>query len=87
MKIIDLEQEVQWPSAKQLEKARKELRKRLLDEELERALQREAVDGLAKLLKVDRETLRRLWIRPLMKAGATLEIALSAIAKTQLQPN
>jgi len=87
MKKMDLEQDVLWPSPEQLEEARAELRKRLMDEELECALRREAVDGLVKLLKVDREIFRKLWIQPLMTAGATLEMALAAIAKTQFQPN
>ena len=84
---MDLERELLWPSTEQLEQAREELQKRLMDEELECALRQEAVDGLVKLLKVDREVFRKLWIQPLMTAGATLEMALAAVAKTQFQPN
>jgi hypothetical protein len=86
MKKMDIEQEVLWPTAEQLEKAREELQKRM-DEELECALRREAVDGLVALLKVDRESFRRLWIQPLITAGATLDMALACIAKSQFQPN
>ena len=87
MKNIDLEQESVWPSAEQVEEARENLRQRLIEEDLERAARSEAVNGLIKLLKVDRETLRRLWIQPLLMAGATLDMALSSIAKSQLLPN
>jgi hypothetical protein len=85
MKKMDIEQEVLC--AEQLEKAREELRKRITDEEIEFALRREAVDGIIKLLRVDRETFRRLWIQPLMTAGLTLDMALCCIAKSQFQPN
>lgn len=87
MKNIDLEQESVWPSAEQVEEARENLRQRLIEEDLERAARSEAVNGLIKLLKVDRETLRRLWIQPLLMAGATLDMALASIAKSQLLPN
>jgi hypothetical protein len=85
MKKMDAEQEVLW--AEQLEKAREEVRKRITDEEIECALRREAVDVLIKLLRVDREIFHRLWIQPLMTAGATLDMALCCIAKSQFQPN
>jgi len=87
MKNIDLEQESVWPSAEQVEEARENLRQRLIEEDLERAARSEAVNGLIKLLKVDRETLRRLWIQPLLMAGATLDMALASIAKSQFLPN
>jgi len=87
MKKMDIEQGVLWPTAEQVEKARAELRKRLQDEDLERALRRHAVNGLMKLLKVDRENFLKLWIEPLMTAGASLDIALSCIAQSQFQPN
>jgi hypothetical protein len=87
MKKMDTEQGFLWPTAEQVEKAREELRKRIRDEELECALRREAVDGLIKLLRIDRETLHRLWIQPLMRAGATLDVALGCIAKSQFRPN
>jgi hypothetical protein len=87
MKKTCTEKEVLWPTAEQVEKAREELRKRIIDEELECALRREAVDGLITLLNVDRESFRNLWIQPLMKAGATLDMALACIARSQFQPN
>ena len=84
---MDMEQGFLWLAAEQVEKARKELQKRIRDEELECALRREAEDGLIKLLRIDRETLHRLWIQPLMRAGATLDVALGCIAKSQFRPN
>ena len=79
---MDIEQEALW--AEQVEK---ELRKRTTDEEIECALRREAVDAIIKLVGVDRETFHRLWIQPLMAAGATLDTALCCIARSQFLPN
>jgi len=87
MKKMELEQEGLWPTPEQVEKARRELHKRIMDEELECSLRREAVDGLITLLKVDRESFRTLWIQPLVTAGATLDMALACIAQSQFQPN
>jgi hypothetical protein len=86
-KIIYVGQRLLCPTAEQLKKARQELRKRIMDEELECALRREAVNGLIKLLKTDPESFRTLWIEPLMTAGATLDMALTCIAQSQLRPN
>jgi hypothetical protein len=86
MKKMDVEQEGLWPTPEQVEKARRELHKRIMDEELAR-LRREAVDGLMTLLKVDRESFRTLWIQPLVTAGATLDMALACIAQSEFQPN
>ena len=87
MKKMDIEKGVLCLTAEQVEKVREELRKRIEDEELECAIRREAVDGLTKLLRIDRETLHRLWIQPLMTAGVTLDVALGCIAESQFQPN
>ena len=87
MKKMDMEQEFLWLTAEQVEKDREELRKRIRDEEVECSLRQVAVDGLIRLLQIDRETLHRLWIQPLMRAGVTLDVALGCIAKSQLQPN
>ena len=64
-----------------------EQRKRLLVDELEEALRLEAMDVLITALQVDAETLFRLWIRPLMAAGATMDVALTSIARSCFQPN
>jgi hypothetical protein len=87
MKKMDIEQEVLWPTAEQVKKARRELRRRISDEEIEGGLRREAVDGLLTLLDIDRESFHRLWIQPLMSAGATFDMALACIAQSQFQPN
>ena len=86
MKKMDVEQEDLWPTPEQVEKARREVHKRVMDEELA-SLRREAVDGLMALLKVDRESFRTLWIQPLVTAGATLDMALACIAQSEFQPN
>ena len=86
MKNLDKERESQWRT-EQLEKAREELKRRLIREELECALRMEAVDRLMTDLKLDPEEFRRLWIQPLLTAGATLAIALACIAQSHFQPN
>lgn len=86
MKNPDLEQWVLWPSAEQVEKAREELRKRIMDEQLESA-RREALNGFIIYLKVDAKSFRKFWIRPLMDAGATLDVALACIAQSCFRPN
>ena len=86
MKKTDMKKRALWPTAEELEKARKKLQRRILDEELACA-RREAVNGLSIHLKVDPESFRRSWIRPLMEAGATLDMALTCIAKSCFQPN
>lgn len=86
MKNPEIERGALWPSGEQVEKAREELRKRIIDEELECA-RREAVNGLIIHLKVDAKNFRRLWIRPLIEAGATLDVALACIAKSCFRPN
>lgn len=86
MKNTDKQQGALWPTAEQVEEAHEELKKRILDEELQSA-RREAVKGLAMHLKLDRKNFLRLWIRPLMEAGATLDVALASIARSCFQPN
>lgn len=86
MKKTDIEQGFLCPTAEQVEKAREELRNRITDEELECA-RHEAVNGLRIHLKVDPESFRRLWIRPLIEAGATMDVALACIAQSCFQPN
>jgi hypothetical protein len=64
-----------------------EQRKKMSIDELEDALRLEAMDVLLTALQVDAETLYRLWIRPLMAAGATMDVALVSIARSCFQPN
>ena len=87
MKKADKEQGSWWPMSEPVDKTREELREELiLQEELECA-RREAVTGLMAVLKVDPTNFCRLWIRPLMQAGATLDMALASIAQSCFQPN
>ena len=86
MKKTDVEQEALWPTAEQMETAREELRNQITDAELE-CTRQEAVNGLRIHLKVDAESFRRFWIRPLMEAGATMDTALASIAQSCFQPN
>jgi hypothetical protein len=70
-----------------LEKLRKKLREKLMHEELECVLRFEAVDRLMRDLNVDPENFAVLWVQPLLAAGASLDVALVSIAKSQFQPN
>jgi len=76
-----------WPNAEEVKNAREDLRLRLMHEELECALQFEAVNRLITDLRVDTESFRKLWVQPLLTAGATLEVALVCIAQSHFQPN
>ena len=87
MRRTDKEKEECWPNTEQLQKARQNLHTRLAQEELEYAMRFEIVDRLMTDLNVDPETFRRLWVQPLLTAGATLEVALVCIAKSHFQPN
>ena len=80
-------QDPSWPSSELLEQVREELRKRLIQEELELVLRLEIVDRLMMDLKVDPQTFRALWVQPLLNAGATLDAALVCIARSHFQPN
>ena len=87
MKNKDMEQSAFCPMPEEVEKARAELRtEHITDEELECA-RREAVNGLMIVLKVNPNSFRRLWLQPLMKAGATLDMALACIAKSCFNSN
>jgi hypothetical protein len=78
---------VSWPSAEQMERLREELHKRLVREELEYSWRLEAMDRIVTLSQVDPTTLHRLWIEPLLVAGASLEVAISCITDSHFQPN
>jgi len=87
VKNLDKEPESHRRSSEQMEKAREELKRRLMREELEFALRLEAVDHLMTDLKVEPEDFRKLWIQPLLTAGATWSVALACIAQSHFQPN
>jgi len=76
-----------WPSQEQMEKLREELHKRILREELEYSWLLEAMDRIITLSQVDPTTFHRLWIDPLLVAGASLDVAIACIADSHFQPN
>jgi len=70
-----------------LEKLREELRKRISREELEYSWRLEALDRIITFSQVDPTNFHRLWIKPLLAAGASLEVAIACIADSHFQPN
>jgi hypothetical protein len=76
-----------WPRPEQMHKLREELHKRILCEELEYAWRLEAMDRIITLSQVDPATFRRMWIEPLLVAGASYEVAIASIADSHFQPN
>ena len=76
-----------WSSPERLEKLREELRKRISREELEYSWRLEALDRIITFLQVDPKNFHRLWIKPLLAAGASLEVAIACIADSHFQPN
>ena len=87
MNELDKDKEALWPSVEQLEKGREELSNKIKCEELECALRLQPVDYLIRALNVDPVSFRRVWVQPLLAAGATLEVALVCIAQSHFQPN
>jgi hypothetical protein len=76
-----------WPSPELLEKLREKLHERILREELEYLWRLEAMDRLITFSQVDPATFHRLWIEPLLAAGASLGVAIACIANSHFQPN
>jgi len=70
-----------------MERLREELHKRLVREELEDSWRLEAMDRIITLSQADPITFHRVWIEPLLVAGASLEVALSCITDSHFQPN
>jgi hypothetical protein len=73
--------------AEQMEQLRKELRERILREELQYSWQLEALDRIAVASQVDPATFHQYWIQPLLAAGLTPEAAVARIADSCFQPN
>jgi hypothetical protein len=78
------QQEAQWLTAEQ---AREQLRKAIMQEELEHAFRLEVVDRLMTDLKIDPASFGELWIQPLIAAGVSLDVALLCIAQSHHWPN
>jgi hypothetical protein len=87
MKMTDESQEPLWPSAKQVERLRQKLHNRIAREELETSWRLEALDRLIGLLQMEPQAFHRLWVQPLLAAGATMEVAIACITASYFLPN
>jgi hypothetical protein len=87
MKTIEESQEHLWPSAEQIERLRKKLHDRIAREELESSWRLEALDRLIVLLQMEPTAFHRLWVQPLLAAGATTEVAIACITASYFLPN
>jgi hypothetical protein len=76
-----------WPSPKLMEELREELHQRILRDELQYSWRLEAMDRLITSSQLDPTTFYRLWIEPLLVAGASLEVAIASVADSHFQPN
>ncbi len=77
----------QWPSVEMVEQLRAKLRNKIEHEELESAFRLEALDRLISVLQLEPTSFQRLWVEPLMAAGATMDVAIASIVASYFQPN
>jgi len=87
MKTTEESQEPQWPSAEQIKTLRKKLHDRIDHEEGESSWRLEALDRLIVLLQMEPTAFHRLWVQPLLAAGATMEVAIACITASYFLPN
>lgn len=87
MKAIDEKQETLWPSPEQVERLRKKLRDRIAHEEVEFSWRLEALDNLIVLLQMEPTAFHRLWVQPLLAAGASMDVAIACITAAYFMPN
>jgi hypothetical protein len=87
MKTTDKNQEPLWPSTEQVERLREKLHDRIAHEELEASWRLEALDRLIVLLQMEPKDFHRLWVQPLLMAGATMEVAIACITASYFLPN
>ena len=87
MKKICNDPEAQWPSTEMVEQLRERLRNRIAREELESAFRLEALDRLISVLPLEPTSFQRLWVEPLLAAGATMDVAIASIVASYFQPN
>ncbi|MGH9741042.1 MAG: hypothetical protein ACRD51_01690, partial [Candidatus Acidiferrum sp.] len=64
-----------------------EFRERLNREDLERRWKLEALDSLYTESQEQPESFRRLWVKPLMAAGLSLESAFELLIEARFRPN
>ena len=76
-----------WPSNELVEQLRQKLQKRIAREELESAYRLEALDHLIGALQLEPMDFQRMWIEPLVAAGATMDVAIACIVASYFQPN
>ena len=87
MKKMSNNPEARWPSDEMVERLREKLHNRIAREELESAWRLEALDRLISVLQLEPTAFQRLWVEPLMSAGATMDVAISSIIASYFQPN
>ena len=87
MKTTEESRETVWPSDEQVERLRKKLHDRIASVELESSWRLEALDRLIALLQMEPTAFHRLWVQPLLAAGATTEVAISCITASYFLPN
>jgi hypothetical protein len=87
MKTTDESQEPLWPSTEQIGRLREKLHDTVAYEELESSWRLEASDHLIDLLQMKPKDFHRLWVQPLLAAGATMEVAIACIAASYFLPN
>ena len=87
MKTIKEEEELVSLSSKQMEQLRKELRERISREELGHTRQLEALDRIFTISRTNPTAFHRIWIKPLLAAGLSLEAAIGQIIISYFQPN
>jgi hypothetical protein len=87
MKTTEEGQEPLWPSAEQIERLREKLHDRIAHEEVECSSRLEGLDRLILLLQMEPTAFHRLWVQPLLSAGATMEVAIACITASYFLPN
>jgi hypothetical protein len=87
MKTTEESPEPLWPSSGQIEKLREKLHERIAHAEFESSWRLEALDRLIVLLQMEPTAFHRLWVEPLLEAGATMEMAIACITASYFQPN
>jgi hypothetical protein len=87
MKKIGNNPTAQWPSDEMVERLREKLHNRIEREELESAWRLEALDRLISVLQLEPTAFQRLWVEPLVAAGATMDVAIASIIASYFQPN
>lgn len=76
-----------WLDAQTLEQFRHVAREQMLKAELEGSPRLEAMDRIIDLMQLDAAVFHELWLRPLLEAGASLDMATTCIVESWLQPN